>query len=148
MTLGMGVSVTRTQLGLPVLNINDHNAYYVADTFLGGQMAWNRNQVTSPYVDGSVTVNRTRSMVTEQIVVEVLGGPSQALLQANVATLIAAFSQDSYLLSITLPQATTYQYLCEAADYQVSWTSPRFFAKQLQVTFSMPRQPIALVGGV
>ena len=145
--LGMTVSVTRTQLGLPVLQINDHNAYYISQSFLGGQMSWTRNQVTSPYLDGAVTVNRTRGMVTEQVVVEVLGGPSQALLQANVATLLAAFSQDSYLLTVIIA-TTSYEYLCEAADYQIAWTGPRFFAKQAQVTFSMPRQPIPVVGGV
>ena len=145
-SLGMSVTVTRTQLGLSPLAINDHISYYVADTFMGGQVSWTRNQVTSPFVDGAVTVNRTRSMVTEQVVIEVLGG-TQALIQANAATLISAFLQDSFLLTITVA-TTTYQYLCEASDFQVTWTGPRFFAKQAQVTFSMPRQPIPVIGGV
>lgn len=151
--LNLSVVLTRDWLGLGPLNINDHVSYAVAQQFLGSTVSWNRNQLTSPYMDGSFTASRQRQSVTEQIAVEVFGrstangAMSPTTLQANLAALIAAFNQDSFSLTLTL-DGTTYSYEAEAADYQVSWVGPRFMARQVQVVFSLPRQPVPLAGGV
>lgn len=146
--LALSVAVTRTQLGLSELNLNDHVNYYVAQQqFMGGTMTWTKNQITSPYVDGATTVNRTRGQVTEPVTIEVLG-TSDTVLQTNMATLINAFSQDSYDLLIAIG-AANYQYQCEAADVQQArWTVSGLLFKQQQIVFQVPRQPVPILGGV
>jgi len=158
--LPMSATVTRTQLGLPPLQLNDGVIYRCSTSaFLGGQVQWTRNQVSSIYIDGSVTVARQRQIVNENIAFEVSGvdgnnlngPPNQSAFQKNMAVLIAAFSQDSFTLDLILgdvSEATHYTYLCEAADVQVTWTTPRFVAKQGLVTFTVPRQPVPVAGGV
>ena len=142
--LGLDVSVSRALLGLADLAINDHLAYYLSPQFLGGQVTWNRQQATSPFVDGAVTTYRTRGMVTEQLGVEVLGD-TPGELDGNLAVLLAAFVQDSFHLAVAIG-AQSWEYLCEAADYQVAWSGPRFIARQLQVLFGVPRQPVPVAG--
>lgn len=142
--LGLSVVVSRDLLGLAGLEINDHLAYYVGPQLLGGQVAWNRQQVTSPFIDGQVTTWRTRQNVTEQLGVEVLGD-TPGELNANLAVLLAAFIQDSFHLAVAIG-AQSFEYACEAADYQVGWTGPRWVACQLQVVFAMPRQPVPVAG--
>jgi hypothetical protein len=145
--LGFTTQISRDDLGLAALTLNDHINYYVAGTFMSGSLSWNRNQISSPWTDGSATTYRYREMVTENITLECLGGPkdTQAALYANISAAIAAFSQDNFLLSIvTAGQQVEYQ--CEAADYQVAWDGPRMIARQLQVIFQVPRQPMPLEG--
>jgi hypothetical protein len=140
----LSVQVTRTSLGLSNLEINDHNSYYVADSFMGGQVAWQRTQVSSPWIDDEVTVNRRRGKVMENVVVEVLG-LTQSALSANISTLIEAFNQDNFTLGVTI-DGVQRSYQAEAADYQVQWNGPRQVAKQIQVVFSVPRSPIPTLG--
>ena len=142
----MSVLVSRTLLGLPALQINDHLNYKVAPQFLGGNVQWNRTKVTSPFLDGEVTTQRTRQNVSEQVAVEIYAG-SAAQLQTNTAALIAAFNQDSFTLTVTL-DGTVYAYQCEAADAQTMWTGPRMMAHRGQVLFAVPRQPVPLIGAV
>jgi hypothetical protein len=142
--LSFAVTVSRDLLALADLDINDHLTYYVSPQFLGGQVQWSRQQATSPFVDGSVTVSRFRQTVTEQIAIEVLAGTG-AGLKANVDTLIDAFMQDSFILTV-VSDGATYAYTCEAADYQLAWTGPRMIGHQAQVVLSVPRSPVALAG--
>lgn len=142
--LGLSVVVGRGLLGLADLEINDHVSYYVAPQFLGGQVAWTRQQVTSPFCDGAVTTYRTRGVVSEQLGVEVLGD-SPAEVNTGLAVLLAAFVQDSFAIAVAIGDQT-WQYACEAADYQVAWSGPRWLANQLQVLFTVPRQPVPAVG--
>lgn len=139
------VLVTRDNLGLADLDCNDHINYYIAAQFLGGTITWNRQQATSPFIDGSVTTYRSKQMVTENIAVEVLGDDITTLY-ANMSALVAAFTQDSFNLQVAIGSDVV-QYACEAADYTVAWVGSRMVAKQVQVTFSMPRQPQPVVGG-
>jgi hypothetical protein len=140
----MPVTVTRTALGLSVLNINDFTSYYCATDFLGGQVTWNRNQIGSPYVDGQVTTHRTRGNVVEKVGVEILAG-STADLKAKTDAIISAFIQDYFVLTATI-DGQQWSYACEAADYQQAFTGPRMFARQGQVLFDVPRRPVPLVG--
>ena len=143
--LGMGAAVSRTALGLADLDINDHLAYYLTPAFLGGTVSWTRQQVTSPFIDGAVTTYRTRGVVSEQVGVEVLGA-DVAELNTNLAALLAAFTQDAFHLAVAIGDED-FEYACEAADYQVGWSGPRWLATQLQVVFTVPRQPVPIAGG-
>lgn len=143
--IGLSVAVTRSLLGLADLDINDHESFYVAPNTLGAQLTYNRQQVGAPWCDGQVTVNRSKQNVSEPVVVEVLGDDNSEVF-ANMAALIAAFSQDSFTLKITVDGVVN-NYRCEAADYQIgAWVTGRLAAEQAQVTFTVLRQPVAAAG--
>lgn len=143
--LGMSVSISRDSLSLPPLDINDHQLCYVTGDSFGRQVQWNRQKASSPFLDGDVTTYRNRQKVTSQIGLEVMGA-NPGLLQFNMNTLIHAFCQSQFDLSIAIGQAS-YQYDCEAADWQEIWTGPRWVANQLQIVFTVPNQPVPLLGG-
>lgn len=145
----MSVVVTRDSLGLADLQINDFINYYVGSEFLGAGVTWNRNQVSSPFLDGQVTTFRNRQNVSEPATVEVLADEPN-LLQIAQNTLVQAFLQDFFNVLIVIGTGThkaTYQIQCEAADYTVAWTGPRWLATQGQVKFTVPCQPVPIVGG-
>lgn len=133
------VLLSRTELGLAPLEINDQSNFIVGNTIMGGAQNWNRQTVKSPYVDGEFTVNRAKSQVSEQFTVQVLGA-TQTLLQANIATLTDAVSQFRFQLTMTMNESVrTWQ--CETADYTVDWTQARWMARKVLVTLQIPRYP-------
>lgn len=138
-------TVTRSDLGLADLNINDNADYIVASEMLGSMVTWERKTVSSPFVNGDVTVHRRRGNVSEKFAVYVLGA-TQTEIQTNIKTLIDAFNQNRFNLTITL-DSTVYTYICEASDYQVEWMNTNFFALKVKVVFNLIRGPIPLVGG-
>lgn len=139
-------SVTRSDLGLGVLNINDNLDYIVGSEIMGAMVTYDRQTVSSPYVNGDITVHRRRGSVNEKFAVYVLGD-TQTELQTNVRTLISAFSQNKFNLVLLL-DGIEWSYVCEASDYQVEWSNAHFFATKVKVVFNLLRSPIALVGGV
>jgi len=144
--LSLQVEISRDNLGLLPLDINDHTNYYVAGDFLTGQLSWNRNQVGSPFLDDQITVYRTLNRVTRALTVEVLG-TSIATMNTNMITLVAAFMQDTFHLAVVADTDLNLEYNCEAADYQVGWTGPRLIQRQVSITFNVPCAPIPVVGG-
>lgn len=142
--LAMSVTISRAALALPPLQLNDHDAYYIGTQLLGGQVQYNRNSVTSPFVDGAVTTYRTRQVLNEQITVEVLGENAYDC-RVHLDDLITAVSQDSFTLTVIIA-GVTYAYACEAADFQLAWSGPRVMANQYQVQLTLPRQPVPLTG--
>lgn len=145
--INLSATVSRDLLGLWPLQIGSGGRYYLGPSFLGGNVQWNRQKASSPFVDGEVTTQRSRQNVTEAISVEIRAETHEQL-QAYTAELLVAFLQDQYTLTVTV-DGGSYAYRCEAADYQVAtWTTPRLYAKQGQVVFSVPRRPVALIGGV
>lgn len=142
------VHVSRAVLGLVDLDINDHERFYVAPGTFGAQLSYNRQQIGSPWTDGQVTVNRSKQMVQEPVVVEVLGD-TFAEMFANIAELLAAFTQDHYQIKTTVGSGNQIRYSCEAADYQIgAWVSGRLASQQAQVTFTVPRQPVPAASGL
>jgi hypothetical protein len=137
-------SVSRPELGLADLNLNDHVNYYVAPGIFGGTVSWRRQTVQSPWIEGQFTVGAVRDQVEDKFVVEVLGA-DQPSLQVNLQNLIKAFSQSSFNLTVQLDTAY-YTYACEASDYTIDWTNTRFMAKQVQVSFSLRRSPVPVNG--
>lgn len=142
----LSVKISRTLLGLASLEIASGSNYYIGTQFLGAAVPWERQQVSSQWLDGAVTTSRHRQMVTEQIAVEVVA-TTLPLVQAAIKTLIEAFQQNSFTMTVVAGGATRV-YQCEAADYQdLSWTTPRLAGAQGQVLLQVPRQPVALSGG-
>jgi hypothetical protein len=145
--LTLSVVVSRTNLSLANLEINDGVDYKIAgNEFLGGQLAWEKSQVGSPFVEGKVTTHRVRQNVQEQISVEVYGSGTSDV-QANAKALIEAFSQSSYTVTVSVDnQATVYN--CEAADFRIEMTTPRYAASQLAVHFNVERKPLLVSGSI
>lgn len=141
--LTLSVLVSRELLGLSDLELNDHSKFILAPSS-PGQITWQRQTASSIFVDDDVTIHRRRSKVTENIVIEVKGS-DQGALQANLTEILNAFIQDNYTITTTF-DSTEYQWLCEAADYQVIWDGPRVISKQVQVQLQVPRSPVPLQG--
>lgn len=143
--LTVSALVTRTLLSLTSLDINDYENYILADQIMGGTVSYQREQASSPWVDGEITVSRRRGNVTEPFRVWVIGS-SASDLNSNVGTLITAFQQDLFTLQITVG-GTAYAWQCEASDYSMDFTNVNLKALKVMVTFNLMRSPILLAGG-
>ena len=144
--LSVAAHVTRSQLGLGNLDINDHTTYAIAGpAIMGGGTAWDRKTVNAPWVDGDITVARRRQNVMEQLLVYVAGS-DQSTLMSNLRTLRDAFTQDRYTLQITVGSAQN-AWDCEAADYSMLYDTAHAYNKYVVATFQIPRKPVPLVGG-
>lgn len=143
--LSVVAKVTRASLGLGDLNINDRTTYTLAGPqIMGGTVAWDRQQVSAPWVDGEITVARRRGNVMEPLAVYV-AGTNQSSLNSNIQTLIAAFTQDRYTLSITIG-GQQHDWDCESADYSVQVSAPHLKSLYVPVTFQIMRKPAPLTG--
>lgn len=140
----VGVSVSRTLLGLGNLNLMDHINYITSGAFLGAGVTYRRSQVKSPYVEGAITTNRVRDAVQDQISIDVLAD-TFTQFQANIQTVQDAFAQDEFLLTLTL-NGIPWTWLCEASDYKFDWTIPRIHAMYGQIQYTLIRQPVSVVG--
>lgn len=137
-------SISRPELGLADLNINDHTNYYVAPGTFGATVSWRRQTVSSPWIEGQFTVGAVRDQVEDKLVVEVKGA-DQLSLQNNVKALIDAISQSSFSMTMSLDTAY-YTYACEASDYTIDWTNTRWIGRQVQVTIALRRSPVPVNG--
>ena len=142
--MNVTASVSRTSLGLPALDINDRVKYYLSEAVDSGSVAWRREQVESPYVESKITIGRVRDIVEQKIGIQVLGA-TQTTIATNIAALVAAFTQDTFTLTIQL-DSQTYTWACEAADYTMDWSRERLHAHQVLMAFGFLRHPIP-VGG-
>jgi len=147
----LSITLSRTLLGLPDLEINDHENYYVSE--LGDQsVTWRRQQASSPWVDGTVTTQRTKENVTRSISVEVLGSLWPYTIE-NAKALIDAVSQDSFILTIhfapmVTPVEDAVSYLCEASDYNWVQTKERWHAQRGILNINLIHKPNPLTGDV
>lgn len=142
--LDLSLLISRDLLSLDALQLNDFVNYYVAAQFLGQSVAWNKQQVTSPWTDGSVTTNRQRQTTSQPIAIEVLGDTLADMVD-NANAMVQAFLQDSYTLDLII-NGVEWKYQAEAADVQPSMVGSRFVANQLQFVFNVPIQPVPLIG--
>ena len=143
----LSVLLTRSLLGLSDLQINDHDAYYVAagsSDQLSPAVQWEKDQATSRYVEGSVTISRVRRTLNLNLGIEVMAD-TQADLMANIATLLKAITQDSFTLKATFKGVET-RWAAEAADYALPRTAARINATQMMVNLVIPVQPIPVLG--
>jgi hypothetical protein len=137
-------TLTRVNLGLADLNINDHLNFGIGAPILGATTSWRRQTVQSPYVESQWTVSAVRDLVQDQFAVNVFGA-DQVALQNNIKTLVAAISQSYYNLSLSLDAAVT-TYACQASDYTIDWSKERLFARNVLVKIMLRRSPVAING--
>jgi len=99
-----------------------------AEAFLDEQVQWRRQEVASPFVEGTWLVNAVRDNATTQIVIWVRG-TSSAEVVAAVQALKDTFSQINYGVEFTVNGAKQF-FQCYAADYSVQ-TSREFRASRM-----------------
>lgn len=134
-----GISITRGELGLIALDLNDHVNYIVSEQLMGAQQTWNRQTVKSPFVDGEFTVHRAAGSRHEALGVQVLGG-TQTQLQVNLQALTDALSQFRFQLTMVLDE-TSRTWQCETADFTVDYNQHRWMTRQVLVNAQIPTYP-------
>jgi hypothetical protein len=143
--MDLSVKLSRSLLSLADLEINDHLDYYVSD--LGDtQVTWNKQTVRSPYVDGEITVQRSKQNVTRNMKVEVLG-TNLADARANAKVLAQAVSQDTFTLTVDFGSDPTV-YLCEASDYSWVESKERFHAGRGILAVTLIHKPTPVSGAI
>lgn len=142
------VFVTRGELALADLQLVDHaNGYEVVDGSLNaGQVSWRRSLVRSPFVEGAYETNAVRELVEGATVAVDVNGPDQTTIRTRVAALIAAFTQSTYELHVTL-DGIAWAWTCMRADYSVGVVSDDIvFGLAAPVVLQFPRQPVPVAG--
>lgn len=152
------ITVTRSELSLSTLDINDEATYYcLFEGFASGGGQWERHMVDSPYTDGEYEVGK-RLRNSEVAMGLAVKGSTQAALDAAVAALVdvdtgAFVAQYSYDVTVTIAgYARTWR--CYAADWQVDWKGNwidgitdlgPYYAP---IALAIPRRPIPVAGAV
>lgn len=146
--LAVTAYVSRAQLSLADLNVNDHAKYVVAaPQAFGGAVQWDRKQVSVPWVHGDFTTQRRMVNATEPITFYVAGS-SQSDLDTNLGELKAAFMQDRFTFQMVVDGAN-HAWDCEAGDVSgVTYDTAHVAARYVAVTFSVPHRPIPLAGNL
>lgn len=143
--ISLSAKVTRTDLGLGDLDINDSTNYRIAGpSVMEGTTSWERNQVSSPWVEGDITISRRRGNVTSQLAIYV-NADTIGDMMSKTRTLVDAFTQNRFTLQINMGTAVN-QWDCEAADYTVQMDTAHVYNMYSVVTFSLQRKPIPVAG--
>jgi hypothetical protein len=123
------------------ININDHINYELSGETRGSRQVGHRKQeVTSPYINGSFVVNAVSDNIDEQVAVWVFGDSHYTMLQ-KVQALETAFTQLSYAIEWVIEDHAEI-WDCQLADYTVNTQREFLHAKQALFTATVPRQPL------
>lgn len=146
--LTLNAKVSRTQLGLGDLNLNDHVTYAVSGNSLWrASRRWSRVQPESIDMHGSVTTHRKLEMASDPFSVYVHGA-SLSALDTALGVLLDAFSQQRYVLQQQVDGAD-HQWSCQEADVdEVVSTNAHLASRMLEVKFTILHYPIPLVGAL
>lgn len=143
--LNLTAIVTRTELGLGDLDLNDEVNFQFGRGIEVGRLTWRKDVVTSPYVHGRFPVREVKDAVESKITIYVLG-TDHATLSTNIGVLIGAFTEQyQYELQIIV-EGQSYSWLCERADYEVAFATETFNAIFVPVSLSFYRSPIQVSG--
>jgi hypothetical protein len=136
--------VTRDELGLGPL-LADGTTYAVADAGIAdATVTWEDDQVSSPFVEGTYITHGVRGMVAQQMSFRVRG-TSQSDLQTNIAALLAAFSQKTFTVQLTL-SGVNYAWACRRRSYSVRFDRAMLFNTIAYIQVAFERFPTAISG--
>lgn len=151
----LSLKVTRTELTLADLELNDHTSYEVV-LWGPGTRARRNTYNTSGNAHGATLNNSVLSMILRPLAIRVLSS-SQAQLEARTLTLIQAFDQGGFQLKDSkLGQLTTYACMtCESiapADPSgqsvTEWDKHQLLAGQHVYRIDVPTQPQPSTGPI
>ena len=138
-------SVTRTELTLADLDLNDMTKFILGKNLDVSSVTWRKEAAQSPFIQGRIPVHEVKDAAETSIAVYVLGA-THAALSANLEELLDAFTkQYSYILRINV-EGVDNQWKCERADYQVGFATETLNARFVPVKLSFFRQPTPVVG--
>jgi hypothetical protein len=144
----LSYQVTREELGLGNLELQDPANGYEVVRFGPGAMAWNRQTVKSPFIHGEVLVGATMGLETAPLTVRVRASTAAAL-DSRLAVLLAAFSQFAYFAGADI-NGQPYIWACQPADWSVGengeFNKFHVMAKIAEVSLSIPRDPTPTAG--
>lgn len=144
----ISVHVTRTELALANLTLTDFAGGYdvLEGSLAAGLVSWRRKLAESPFVHGAYEVGAVKDLVDGGTLGVDVVATTQAIIQTRVTTLLAAFSQSTYQLHVTL-DGVAWAWTCMRADYSVGVASDDIrFGLAAPVTLRFPRQPVAVSG--
>lgn len=137
--------VTRTELSLAALDIDDGTNFILGKGLDAGTVSWRKEVVTSPFYAGRVPVHEVKDSVEMTLVVYILGA-THATLMTNLQTLLNAFTEQStYEVQLTI-EGQSYHWTCERADYQVGFATETLNARYIPVSLSFHRHPEPAAG--
>lgn len=139
--------ITRPILGLSDLSIVDDPYDVIIDGLNVGPGTWRRATAESPFVSGRVLAGAVLDVATRSFQIDV-AGTSLEDVQTNIGTLIAAVSQFSYELSLTLDTGATYRWACEPADWAVGFTFQHVLGLIAPVSLLIPTSPLPVTGPI
>ena len=143
--LAIIASVTRTELTLADLDLNDMTKFILGQNINVGSVTWRKEAAQSPFIQGRIPVHEVKDAAESSIVVYVLGA-THAALNANIKELLDAFTEQySYILRINV-EGVDNQWECERADYEVAFATETLNARFVPVTLSFHRKPTPAVG--
>jgi hypothetical protein len=140
-------TVTRAGLTPPAaeLNIDDGVNFALGRSVRIGAVTWRREVAQSPFVEGRIPVHEVKDSSESSIVVLCLGA-THAALQANIGTLLEAFTQQ-YTYEVRLQiEGSDYHWVCERADYEVGWITETIAARVVPVNLTFHRAPTPVAG--
>lgn len=138
------LTVTRTSLSLPTLNLNDPGVYAIR-SFKRGRIRRRSTWVRASYVEGADLVGSVRDLVEMDLALDIEAS-TQATLQTRLDSLLDAFAQDSYTLTYGL-DGTTYAWTCGPAEPDADIAQDIvIFGTVMPVGFIVPAQPVPTAG--
>ena len=151
--LPISYTVTRTELSLPDLELNTSGGttYRVITDSMGpGSASWRRTTADSPWVPGEALIAAVRETTTMPLGVRVTQS-SPSALRSSMVTLVNAFSQFEYEITIDLDGETwgDYEY-CQPADFTIGdggvIQNYQMISYRQEIYFEIPRNPITSSG--
>lgn len=150
MSLTLDCQVTRAELSLGTLYLQDPaNGYQVVEVGPGA-MSWRRETVVSPYVHGNTLVGAVKDQLTIPITVQIKGS-SASQLDTRLDVVLDAFSQFFYGVGVVI-DGVTKAWLCQPADWSVGeggkFNKHHLMSKMYEVTLNVPRHPVPFAGSM
>jgi len=122
------------------MEINDGIYYTLADTsFAASAQQWRRQDIQSPYLDGTYTVSAVRENVSINVSVYV-NGVDHGDMERKLKRLTDAFTQFRYMMTVTRDDHIVTRD-CQVADYQIDSRREFQHAKMCLATFTVPAHP-------
>lgn len=150
MSLTLACEISRTELALANLALEDEANGYEIVSLGPGALSWRRETVRSPYVHGETLVTAVKDLSIAPMTVRVKAS-SAATLDTRLDALLDAFAQFEYSIGVTIDGVSKI-WTCQPADLSVGdggeFNKYQLMAKMYEVTLSIPRHPVPTSGSM
>lgn len=145
MTLAGYAVIHRDSLSLSPLMIDGSGAYKVDDNGITeGSVAFDIDETSSPFVEGSQVTNDIRGMVAQSVKIQVRSD-TQSDLQTALGVLFTALQQRQFVFDLVIGDAT-YSWSCRRKTYAMRFDREMIYSLISVVTVEFDRYPTPLAG--